>query len=183
MGMSAPAYYTGDMVRALPDDGNIYEVVHGELLVTPAPRVWHEEVATRLLETVRVYLRQHPAGLAIGSRSDLSWGLRDVLVSPDVFVVPLGEARQLDWQRLRTVLLVAEVLSPSSGRADRFTKRRLYQEQGVPLYWVIDGEAGFAEVWRPHDDFPIIERRALVWQPEGGSTPFTLELAELLRPI
>lgn len=38
MGMAAPIYYTADMVRALPDDGNRYEVVHGELLVTPSPR-------------------------------------------------------------------------------------------------------------------------------------------------
>jgi hypothetical protein len=37
MGMAAPTYFTADMVRALPDDGNRYETVHGELLVTPAP--------------------------------------------------------------------------------------------------------------------------------------------------
>jgi Uma2 family endonuclease len=183
MGMAAPAYYTADMVRAIPDDGNIYEVVYGELLVTPAPRLWHEEVAGRLYETVRAYLRRHPVGLAIGSRSDLSWGLRDVLVSPDLFVVPLEEARGLDWLTLRTVLLAAEVLSPSSIRADHFTKRRLYQERGVPLYWVIDPEERFAEIWRPEDDLPRIERRALTWAPAGASEPFTLELAELFRPI
>ena len=97
MAMAPPLYYTADMVRALPDDGNIYEVVHGELLVTPAPRPWHEEVAHRLLETVRAYLRREPIGHAFGSRSDLSWGLRDVLVSPDLFVVTLDEARRLDW--------------------------------------------------------------------------------------
>ncbi len=38
MGMAAPIYYTADMVRALPEDGNRYEVVYGELVVTPAPR-------------------------------------------------------------------------------------------------------------------------------------------------
>ena len=183
MGMAAPTYYTADMVRAIPDDGNIYEVVHGELLVTPAPRLWHEEIAARLLETVRSYLRQHPIGLGIGSRSDLSWGLRDVLVSPDLFVVPLEEARRLDWLTLRTVLLAAEVLSPSSIRADRFTKRRLYQERGVPLYWVIDPEERFAEIWRPEDDLPRIERRALTWAPAVAGTPFTLELGELFRAI
>ena len=37
MGMAAPIYYTADMVRAMPDDGNRYEVAYGELLVTPAP--------------------------------------------------------------------------------------------------------------------------------------------------
>jgi Uma2 family endonuclease len=183
MGMAAPAYYTADMVRAIPDDGNIYEVVHGELLVSPAPRPWHEEVGIRLLESVRAYLRAEPVGHAYGSRSDLSWGLRDVLVSPDLFVVPLEEARELDWLTLRTVLLVAEVLSPTSIRADRFTKRRLYQERGVPLYWIVDPEERIAEVWRPGDDFPWRERHALRWAPDGASAPFTLELAELFRAI
>lgn len=183
MGMAAPVYYTADMVRALPDDGNIYEVVHGELLVSPAPRPWHEEVAIRLLESLRGYLRREPVGHAFGSRSDLSWGLRDVLVSPDLFVVPLEEARRLDWLTLRTVLLAAEVLSPSSTRADRFTKRRLYQERGVPLYWVIDPDGQFAEIWRPEDEFPTIERRTLVWHPSQSVAPFALELAELFRAI
>ncbi len=183
MGMAAPIYYTADMVRAMPDDGNSYEVVHGELLVTPAPRPWHEEVAGRLYESVRAYLRTEPVGHAYGSRSDLSWGLRDVLVSPDLLVVPLEEARRLDWSALRTVLLIAEVLSPSSTRADRFTKRRLYQEHDVPRYWIIDPESQVAEVWRPSDEEPVVERQLLSWLPAGAATPFTLELAEVFRPI
>ena len=183
MGMAAPIYYTADMVRRLPDDGNLYEVVHGELLVTPAPRLWHEEVATRLLMAVREYLVRNPVGHAFGSRSDLSWGLDDVLVSPDLFVVPLDEARRLDWLALRTVLLAAEVLSPSSKRADRFTKRRLYQEQDVRLYWVIDPDEHIAEIWRPGDRLPRIEQTVLEWSPAGAGEPFTLTLADLFRPI
>ncbi len=183
MGMAAPIYYTADMVRALPDDGNIYEVVHGELLVSSAPRPWHEVVASRLLVAVHIWLERHPVGHAIGSRSDLSWGLTDVLVSPDLFVVPLEEARHLDWLSLRTVLLVAEVLSPSSLRSDRFAKRRLYQERGVPLYWVVDSDAHTVEVWRPEDEFPMLEREALHWYPVGATEAFTLKLAELFRPI
>ncbi len=146
MAMAAPSYSTADMVRALPDDGNTYEVVHGELLVTPAPSPWHEIVGGRLFVALSAYLGRHAIGFAFGSRSDLSLGLRDVLVSPDLFVVPLEEARRLDWLTLRTVLLAVEVLSPASARADRFTKRRLYQERGVPLYWQIDPEARTAEI-------------------------------------
>jgi Uma2 family endonuclease len=106
-----------------------------------------------------------------------------VLVSPDLFVVPLDEARRLDWLVLRNVLLAAEVLSPSSLRADRFTKRRLYQERGVPLYWVVDPDAHSVEVWQPADDLPRTELETLVWHPAGSAEPFTLPLAELFRPI
>src|SRR6266496_363828 len=148
MGMAAPIYYTAEQVRAFPEDGNRYEVVHGELLVTPAPRAWHQEVSARLFESLRAYLRGEPVGHGIMSPADISWG-PDTLVQPDVFVVPLEQARTLDWTRMRDLLLVIEVLSPSSGRADRFTKRFEYQRQGVPLYWIVDAEEHRGEVWTP----------------------------------
>lgn len=133
MGMAAPTYWTAEMVRQLPDDGNRYEVVHGELLVTPAPRLGHQLLVTRLAIALGNYLAGEPVGIVLTSPADISWG-RDVLVQPDVFVVPHDEAKSREWSRIRTLLLVVEVLSPSTARADRFTKRHRYQEAGVPLY-------------------------------------------------
>lgn len=153
VGMAAPVYHTADMVRAMPDDGNRYEVVYGELLVTPAPRPWHQVVVP------------------------------DVLVQPDVFVVLPDEARTLTWSRMRTLLLVAEVLSPSSARGDRFLKRLRYREAGVPLYWLVDGDERSVEIWTPRDDFPALEREHLMWHPAGVREPFTLSLEELFRPL
>jgi Uma2 family endonuclease len=182
MGMAAPIFYTADIVRALPEDGNKYEVVHGELLVTPAPRPWHEEVWGRLFIRLREYLDRERVGHLFGSRSDISWG-PDTLVSPDLIVVPLEDARTLDWTRMQHLLLVAEVLSPSSMRHDRFTKRRLYQEQGISVYWVIDGEHRAVEVWEPGALFPQVEIERLRWDPAGATEPFMLCLHELFRPI
>jgi Uma2 family endonuclease len=130
-----PVYWTADMARHLPEDGNRYEVVYGELLVTPAPRLWHQQLVQRLSFTLAKYLEIHRAGVVLTSPADISWG-RDVLVQPDVFVVPVEQARTLEWSAIRDLLLVAEVLSPSTPRHDRFTKRRRYQEAGVPLYWI-----------------------------------------------
>ena len=182
MGMVAPVYYSVDMVRALPDDGNRYEVVHGELLVTPAPLPWHEVLVFRLQGALSEYLQHEPVGHAFGFRADISWG-RYVGVEPDVFVVPLEEARTLQWSKMQHLLLVAEVLSPSSARADRFTKRRLYQERRIPTYWVVDGDEHLAEVWTPSVDLPVVERERLFWHPAGAGEPVTLELRELFAPI
>jgi Uma2 family endonuclease len=178
----SPVYWTADMARRLPEDGNRYEVVYGELLVTPAPRLWHQELVRRLVVALAKYLEAHPLGLVLTSPADISWGT-DVLVQPDVFVVPLEQARTLDWSAIRELLLVAEVLSPSTPRHDRFTKRRRYQEAGVPLYWIVDGDERQVEVWTPGDAFPRIELDRLVWQPAGVGSPFTLALRELFRPI
>jgi Uma2 family endonuclease len=182
MGMAAPVYYTAEMVRAMPDDGNRYEVVYGELLVTPAPRPWHQILVHRLSVAIELYLRTEPVGIVLSSPADISWG-PDVLVQPDVFVAPLEEARTLSWSRMRTLLLVAEVLSPSSARGDRFLKRLRYREAGVPLYWVVDGDDRSVEVWTPSDDFPTIERERLAWHAPGAREPFTLSLEELFRPL
>ena len=182
MGMAAPVYYSAEMVLNLPDDGNRYETVHGELLVTPAPRAWHQEIVQRLSEQLRAYLRTNRAGHLYQSPADISWG-PDILVQPDVFVVDLAEARTLDWAEMTSLLLTIEVLSPSTARYDRFTKRRLYQEVGIPLYWIVDPDQKAVEVWTPDAQFPTIERERVEWKPEGAKEPFVLDLAELFKPI
>lgn len=182
MGMAVPTYYTAEQVRALPDDGRRYEVVRGELLVTPAPRFWHQALVGRIHAALHSYLAREPVAYALLSPADISLS-PDTLVQPDVFVVPLGEARSEAWSGIRQLLLAVEVLSPSSARADRFAKRRWYQEVGVPAYWIVDGDERVVEVWTPDATFPMIERDRLTWSPAGAMEPFTLELEELFRPI
>jgi Uma2 family endonuclease len=178
MRMVAPTFYTADMVRALPDDGQRYETVHGELLVTPAPRLVHQRVVRKLVVALDRYLATPEVGEVFTSPADISWA-PDTLVQPDVFVADPREAATLEWSRVRHLLLAIEVLSPSSARADRFTKRRLYQEIGVGTYWMVDPDGRAVEVWTPTDTFPTVERERVAWMPEGASEPFTLELAEL----
>ena len=182
MGMAAPIYYTADMVRALPDDGKRYEVVHGELLVTPAPRAWHQEILSRLVLALSRYLEAAPVGHLYFSPADISWA-PDTLVQPDLFVVPLEQARTMDWAQMKDLLLVVEVLSPSSARQDRFTKRSEYQRRGVPLYWIVDGHQHRVEVWTPSDTFPRFETEQLLWCPSGAPQPFALPLQDLFRPL
>ncbi|MEO8029255.1 MAG: Uma2 family endonuclease [Gemmatimonadota bacterium] len=182
--MPAPAYFTRDMLLDLPEDGNRYELVRGELLVTPAPRPWHEIVTRRLDTAVVAYIeRQRLPFYVVGSRSELSWGRQDTEVQPDLFVVPLVQAQLLEWDQMRDVLLVVEVLSPSTARHDRFTKRLEYQRRGVPLYWIIDPDARVVEVWTPEDHFPRFERERLNWMPEGATAPFTLALGGLFQAL
>ena len=185
MGMAAPLYHSAEMVRALIDEARHwprYETVYGELLVTPAPRPWHQIVAGRLSFALHHYLEGTGVGTVFMSPADISWGA-DTLVQPDVFVVPIEEARTLAWPTMRTLFLAAEILSPSSVRADRFTKRRLYQEVGVQLYWVIDPDTATAEIWTPRDQFPRMEMERLIWKAPDASRPFEMTLAELLKPI
>ncbi len=145
MVMAAPMYYRADMVRALPDDGNRYETVYGELLVTPSPRAWHQLILGRLHVALANYLQTEPVGVVLQSPADISWS-DDTLVQPDLFVADFEQARTMDWAQMKKLLLVIEVMSPATARYDRFTKRRLYQDVRIPAYWIVNGDEHFVEV-------------------------------------
>jgi len=78
---------------------------------------------------------------------------------------------------------VAEVLSPGSHRGDRGAKRRLYQEAGVPLYWVIDPLTHRVESWTPGATKPVVVDDALRWHPAGARTAFALDRERLFAPV
>ena len=182
MGMAASLYYTADMVRALPEDGNRYETVHGELLVTPAPRLAHQYVLTNLGLKIGQYLQVHPVGQLLFSPADISWD-EDVLVQPDIFVAAMSEARTFDWKQVKTLLLAVEILSPSTERHDRFTKRRVYQEYGVAAYWIVDIKSRLVEVWAPGAMFPLVEDERVSWRPKDAPEPLVISLQEVLPPV
>lgn len=72
---------------------------------------------------------------------------------------------------------------PGTARYDRFTKRRLYQEVGIPFYWIVDPDEQVVEVWTPECRFPTFERECVTWQPEDIDKTLTLDLTELFKPI
>ena len=76
--------------------------------------------------------------------------------------------------------LVIEILSPSTRAQDLVRKREYYMRAGVPGYWIIDPESRTMEVIRS-DGRSRIVRDAYQWEPEGTSTPFSLELERLFR--
>ena len=53
----------------------------------------------------------------------------------------------------------------------------------MPFYWIVDGAEQRAEVWTQDAEFPVIETGRLVCRPAGAAQAFTLELADLFRPV
>jgi Uma2 family endonuclease len=174
--------WTVDEVRALPDDGNRYEVIDGELLVTPAPSWLHQQAAMEFLFLVRPYAHRcaldcyiAPAEVAFSPRRS---------VEPDLFVVPRMDGRRAThFEEVQRLVLAVEVISPSSARADRYRKRHLYQSEDVPEYWIVDPDARFVERWRPGDDAPEIVVESLAWTPQEDVEPLVIDLAALFRRV
>ena len=120
------------MALALPDDGQRYEVLDGELFVTAAPSWDHQSAVMAIIARLLMYVNEHHIGWLRTSPADITFSARR-LVQPDMFVVPWREAGPpRAWQDVTELLLAVEVLSPSTARADRHRKCLIYQSQRVP---------------------------------------------------
>jgi Uma2 family endonuclease len=76
-----------------------------------------------------------------------------------------------------------EVVSPSSARGDRLTKRRLYQRQRVATYWIVDPDARLVEVWHPEDDRLEIVTDSLEWRATPDAEALVIDLGELFGSL
>jgi Uma2 family endonuclease len=171
--------WTAAAVRTLPDDGKRYEVVDGELLVTPSPTRDHQRIVGGLLVLLDPFVAATGLGEAVTSPSDVELDAHG-LVQPDVFVQGLVDGRPgTGWNSGAPLLLVIEVLSPATARADRTVKRRRYQRAGVPEYWIVDTDARVVERWRPSDTRPEILAESLEWTTPGAAESLTIDLPTL----
>jgi len=171
--------WTAQRARALPDDGTRYEVLDGELAMTPAPSWGHQYVTFAFHRVLDDYARRHGVGRAIAAPADVEFSPRRLL-EPDVFVVPLADGRPpASFDEVRHLRLALEVLSPSTARHDRITKRRIYLSEPVDEYWIVDPGSRTVERWRHGDDRPDIADEVLQWQPLPGAPPLALDLPTL----
>jgi Uma2 family endonuclease len=174
--------WTAERALALPYDGNRYEVLDGELVVTPAPSLAHQWALQVLDRLLSAYVSSYTIGWVLRAPADIVLSPKR-LVQPDLFVIPWGERAPAQWSEIRTLLLVVEVLSPSTARTDRTQKRRVYQTERVPEYWAVDLEAQCIERWRPDDVQPEVLATGLRWQPPGAASPLLLNLPSFFAEI
>jgi Uma2 family endonuclease len=125
--------FTTDDLEAMPADGRRYELIDGELLVSPAPSWAHQEAALTLAGLLRAAcpreLRVIIAPFAV--RPD-----RHNELQPDVLVARYGDLTPKDLPV--APVLAVEVISPSSRLIDPSLKKAAYARLGVRWFWLID---------------------------------------------
>lgn len=132
----------------LPNDGKRYEIVEGELLVTPAPLTRHQKVVLNLGSALLDFTRKHDLGDVYVAPVDVVLSPHDV-VEPDILYVSKARLGVVTEQNLQGAPdLVVEVLSESTARVDRTIKLKLYARFGVREYWLIDPLRLSAEIYR-----------------------------------
>ena len=130
---------------SLPE-GAAYEILEGDLRMTPAPGISHQCVIGNLYKLLEKYSEEHP-GAVLMAPVDMVLA-EDTVLQPDLIFIS-RERRGIVQERgvFGAPDLVVEVLSPTSLRVDRMVKFRLYGRHGVPELWLVDHAIGLVEIY------------------------------------
>ena len=158
-------------LERLPDDGHRYELIDGTLLVSPAPRLPHQDVVGNLHLLLRAACPPHlkvvlaPFAVALAD---------DTEVQPDLLVAPRDQFT--DRELPGPPLLAVEVLSPSTRRIDLLLKRDRLQAAGVPSYWLVDPDEPAVTVLELHEGSYQQVAHTVGHDPVQVERPFPLTL-------
>jgi Uma2 family endonuclease len=165
-------------LHRLPDDGNKYELIYGELFVTPAPSYDHETILAKLSRILDPYVAANGLGFVYHPRAVVQRKKSEV--EPDLQVSRPHPGPRRTWRTAPVPMLVVEVHSPYTRRRDVEHKRRYYRDIGVAEYWMIDPEERTLTVVREGSAEATTHDR-VTWYPSGASAPLTFEIADLFE--
>jgi Uma2 family endonuclease len=140
---------TIDDLDAIPEDRNRYELIEGEILMSRAPGITHQQVLTNLMESFLLYLAQNRIGRILPGPG-LIFDKYSAVIPDLIFVSNERRDQIISGERLIAAPeIVVEILSPGAEneRRDRSIKRRLYGRFGVEECWVIDPENQQVEIY------------------------------------
>jgi Uma2 family endonuclease len=129
-----------------PEDGQRYEIIDGELFVSPSPSVKHQRIVRSLLVLLDRFLRAGSLGEVLPAPIGVKLA-EDTVPQPDLLVVLDENQQRVGTQAVHGLPdVVVEVLSPGTAARDLGVKRDRYELAGIPEYWIVDSESELVEV-------------------------------------
>jgi Uma2 family endonuclease len=130
---------TYDDYRTLPDDGQRYEIIGGELLMSPGATFYHQIIVGNLFRELDNYVHKRKLGNIVLAPFDVVLSMTDV-VQPDILYIAKDRSHIISQGKniIAAPDLVVEVLSESTKTVDRTRKKSLYEKHGVLEYWIVD---------------------------------------------
>ena len=143
---------TYDDYVGLPNDGKRYEILDGELSVSPAPMTRHQIASINLTTILNAFVRQGRIGRVLEAPTDVILA-QTTIVQPDILFVRAERASIITDRAVEGPPdLVVEILSTWTARQDRTTKAALYARFAIPHYWIVDPEARMIELYGTEGD-------------------------------
>ncbi len=136
---------------AMPEDGNLYEIIDGELYVSTQPHWGHQAAASAIFLKLGIWNGQTGRGSLVMSPGVIF--ADDEAVAPDIVWVSadrLPTILRADGKLHAAPDLAVELLSPGAKneQRDRVAKLKLYSRRGVREYWIVDWQARYIDVYR-----------------------------------
>lgn len=146
---SATAYrMTAGEFFQLPSGPPYFQLIDGDLYMSPSPRRYHQHLSMRLSLLLGNHVEAHDAGELYAAPSDVVLG-PDTVLEPDLYFVSRARAGILTAQGAEGAPdLVIEILSPSTASMDLGRKREIYAASGVREMWVFAPETRTVEIYR-----------------------------------
>ena len=145
--MTAPASlrFTYDDYLLLSEDRR-YEIIDGDLFMTPAPTPYHQLVSANLGSALRDFVLERQFGRVLYAPCDVVLSATDI-VQPDILFVAADRLSIIGEKYISEAPdLVVEVLSPATALRDQNLKTKLYARFGVRELWIADPERKTVEV-------------------------------------
>jgi Uma2 family endonuclease len=176
MGETQVKLVTEDEFLELPESVERIELIDGEVVVSPSPSFWHQEILGRLVFALRNWARQQARPVTVGQAPlDVRFGTGRIL-QPDAFVLLSSLSPSQTGPLDRVPEICIEVLSGNRSY-DRLAKRLIYAEAGVHEYWIVDPN-GSVERWVEGLTRPVVVAHRLTSELLPG---LAIELGELFE--
>jgi len=172
MNTATNIHWTTADLKLFPDDGNRYEIIDGELIVSKAPHWKHQEICVKIGTQLELWSSKNNLGKVAFAPGIIFTEADNVI--PDVVWA--------SHQRLAAILddaghltdapeLVIEVLSPGElqEKRDRQLKLKLYSIQGVQEYWIIDPQKQQVEIYRREN--AVLKLAATLYKEDDLNSP------------
>ena len=184
-GVRANVPYTYQEYCYLPNDGRRYEIIEGELYVTPSPSSMHQTVSRRLQYALMTQLELPGIAYIFDAPFDIILAETSV-VEPDLVIIRKSRRDSISKRGFEGPPDVAvEILSSSTRGNDIFLKKAAYARAGISEYWIVDPDLGHVEVFRlkesGYDQGVLFDRSATLTSPSFPEV--AIPLVPIFEPL
>lgn len=152
--------YTYQDYLNLPNDRNRYEIINGELIMTPAPKIIHQDISRNIEIELALFVRKHKLGKVYYAPCDIVLSNENV-VQPDILFISKENMDIITEDNIQGAPdIVIEILSPSTGYYDLVAKKDIYETFGVKEYWIVDPKKQWVEIYIMKEKKYNLHRRA-----------------------
>ncbi len=157
--------------RLLPE-GAPYQLIEGELIMTPAPSPKHQIISGNLFKSTSKFVDEKGIGIVLYSPIDVYLG-EDNAYQPDIVFISKERKEIVKEDGIYGAPdLVVEILSPSTAYYDMRKKFRIYEKHSVKEYWIVDPEMRSIEIYDNEKGHFVLKSKE---EGSGEVEPFILK--------